>query len=708
MTDAQTARPAGNYHGSVRTANDDPVLDDRGAGAGESGTEAVYADWSAARLLIPLGLAILVIAIGAIVLVRTLFGRDEPVAVAEAVATPGIELFQDATADPATTARELADEVAVALGAGSVASLPFAYEQPADVVGEFERITNGLGGFTLVASAGRLTSDGELRMIGPMKLEWTLDDSTVFSTDGELRLVQVGPDWQVDWDPAVLHSGLTPGDVLLRERVTSSRAPILGAGGFELVGPRPVVEIGVITRDVTSIDELTSRLAPVLGVEPSELGERLRRSPSDSITPIANRRVDGIEPLTAELAALPGVVLTEKTATLTPGDTYGRALLGWAGEVTAEILERSPDHFAIGDIVGRSGLQATYNERLAGLPGFRVRIDRRFPLRDAQGREVAADAEVNIVHLSSPQPPEAVQTTIDHRYQTAAEAALGLTGLPSSMVAVRVSTGEVLAVANGPGAAVENHALTGQYPPGSIFKVVTAYAALEAGVGIAQPIGCPAALTVDGKEFRNSETKDRGTVSVKDAFAHSCNTSFIELGEAMDSGTLPRVARSLGIGADYRLGTPAFAGSVPVPESAVDRAATSFGQGRVLVSPLSMAVMAATVADGVHRPPILVVGAETGGAEAVDAAVVGPLQEMMAAVVDYGTGQALKGVPGGPVHGKTGTAEFGSGDPPPTHAWFVGYQDDVAFAVVVDGGGFGGSVAAPIAAEFLRRAAEQG
>ena len=75
----------------------------------------------------------------------------------------------------------------------------------------------------------------------------------------------------------------------------------------------------------------------------------------------------------------------------------------------------------------------------------------------------------------------------------------------------------------------------------------------------------------------------------------------------------------------------------------------------------------------------------------------------MRAVVTDGTGTALKGVPGPPVHGKTGTAEFGTRNPPDTHAWFTGYQDDVAFAVVVEGGGFGAKVAAPIAADFLER-----
>lgn len=693
----------------VRIADDESALARGGVGSRDVERGDVRADSSAARLFVPLVALVLVAGAGVIVLARTiLFTEDSGRNMGEVAArTDGVV---GAAAESAATASERADAMAEALELSSIADQPYAYDRPMDVAAEFVRITEGLGGFTLAASVGRLVSDGDLRVVGPVDLTWTLSDGTVFATKGELRLVQVGSEWQVDWDPALLHAGLTPGDVFVRERITSPRAPILGAGGFELVGERPVVEVGVITGDVGSIDELSHRLAELLGIDGSELADRLRRSPSKAVTPVVTRRSADIESTAAELALMPGVVLNETTAPLTPNQAYGRALLGWTGEVTAEILAQSPDHFAIGDRVGRSGLQAAYNERLAGLPGFRIRIDRRFPLRDGAGEEIPEDAELNIVHLSAPQPPQALQTTIDDRYQVAADQALQATELPSSLVAVRVSSGEVLAVANGPGAAVENRALTGQYPPGSIFKVVTAYAALEHGGHADQSIGCPGSLIVDGKEFRNAETRDRGTVSLRDAFAYSCNTSFVELGSGLDADSLPRAARSLGIGAEYRLGTSAFSGSVPVPESAVDQAATSFGQGRVLVSPLSMAVMAATVADGTYRPPTLIAGdgvaAEPGGAHPLDQSSTLSLQQMMAAVVDYGTGQALKGLPGGRVHGKTGTAEFGVGDPPPAHAWFAGYQGDIAFAVVVDGGGLGGSVAAPIAADFLRNAAE--
>ncbi|MDH3296137.1 MAG: penicillin-binding transpeptidase domain-containing protein, partial [Acidimicrobiia bacterium] len=580
--------------------------------------------------------------------------------------------------------------------------------QPAEVQNEIQAITAGLGRYMMTAAAGSVVAEDEYRATAPTTLQWTLDDGTMFTTAGRLRLVRVGEDWQIDWDPGVIHDGLAPGDVLVRERVTSPRAPILGAGGFELVGYRPVIQIGVVPRNVPDSGVLADRLAQLFGVDAADIGDLIRRSPSGEVLTLVERRVEVVEPLRAELTTLPGVVLVEAEAMLTPYEGYGRALLGWAGEVTAEILEQSPEYFEVGDIVGRSGLQAAYNEQLAGLPGFRVRIERRFPLRDQSGQEIPADADVNTVYLSAPPPPEALRTTIDHDTQVAAERALAETQLPSALVAVRASTGEVLAVANGPGAAVQNNALTGQFPPGSILKIVTAYAALAQGATPDEQVSCPPATVVDGKEFRNSDGHGFGDVTVRRAFAESCNTTFIQLGLRLDPPTLPGVARLLGVGADYNLGTPAFSGSVPTPGSPVDQAATAFGQGQVLVSPLSMAVMSASVAAGSFNPPVLVTDrAIPGAGQALAPVVVDQLRQMMADVVNGGTGRAAA-APGGQVFGKTGTAEFGNDQPPVTHAWFVGFQGDVAFAVLIEGGGFGGSVAAPIAARFLSLMADQG
>jgi cell division protein FtsI/penicillin-binding protein 2 len=148
------------------------------------------------------------------------------------------------------------------------------------------------------------------------------------------------------------------------------------------------------------------------------------------------------------------------------------------------------------------------------------------------------------------------------------------------------------------------------------------------------------------------------------------------------------------------LGLPTFGGSFPVPSGPVDHAAAALGQGRVEVSPLKMAEVAAAVAAGAWHPPRLLTDAPPGAARPLDPTVVGALQQMMGLVVTEGTGRAAA-LPGSPVHGKTGTAEFGTGVPPRTHAWFIGYRDGLAFAVLVEDAGFGGEVAAPIAAKFL-------
>lgn len=136
----------------------------------------------------------------------------------------------------------------------------------------------------------------------------------------------------------------------------------------------------------------------------------------------------------------------------------------------------------------------------------------------------------------------------------------------------------------------------------------------------------------------------------------------------------------------------------------MDQAASAFGQGRVLVSPVAVAVSTAAVAGGALRSPHLVTEPASAAAAVPPALPGGPvdtLRGLMREVVTSGTGSAVAGVPGGLVAGKTGTAEHGSGPNPPTEAWFTGWQGDIAFCVFVQDGGFGGDVAAPIAARFL-------
>jgi cell division protein FtsI/penicillin-binding protein 2 len=208
---------------------------------------------------------------------------------------------------------------------------------------------------------------------------------------------------------------------------------------------------------------------------------------------------------------------------------------------------------------------------------------------------------------------------------------------------------------------------------------------------------------VGGETFHNFEGETQASLTLEQAFAESCNAAFIGLAAGLPYPSFASTAAQFGIGSDPALGLSAFGGAVPTPTSDAQRAATAIGQANVLVSPLDMAVVAATVDAGSLHRPRLVVGAadDTAAVEPLDPTVVADLRTMMAAVVDSPQGTAAgAGLPAG-TYGKTGTAEFGTANPPQTHAWFIGYQGNLAFAVLVVGGGIGGAVAAPLAAKFL-------
>ncbi|MGL5853512.1 MAG: penicillin-binding transpeptidase domain-containing protein, partial [Phycicoccus sp.] len=290
----------------------------------------------------------------------------------------------------------------------------------------------------------------------------------------------------------------------------------------------------------------------------------------------------------------------------------------------------------------------------------------------------------------------------------AAEAALAGSGLdvPAAIVAVDVPTGEVLAAANSPTSGFDR-ALTGRYAPGSTFKVATTYAYLTRGITNPQArVACPASATVDGREFRNFAGESiSGSPTFFQDFTVSCNTAFVGLSARLGAGDLQAAARALGIGADWgdSLGvTGAFAGSVPATTGGTDAAAAAIGQGRSEVSPLSLAVMAGSVGRGTFIPPVLVrQEGEAPTPAPLDGGAVTQLRSMMASVVSSGTADVLRGTPGGVVRAKTGTAEFGSDPAAPPRVWVVGYQGTVAFAVLVEQGRSGGTVAAPVAKAFL-------
>jgi len=217
-------------------------------------------------------------------------------------------------------------------------------------------------------------------------------------------------------------------------------------------------------------------------------------------------------------------------------------------------------------------------------------------------------------------------------------------------------------------------------------------------------VACPGSVNLGGRVVPNENGFDLGTVSMTTAFAQSCNTVFAPLSVKLPGGALAETASQFGIGQAWRLPVTSYSGSIPADSTSVaERAAEGYGQGQDLVSPFAEALMAATIAHGSVPSPSLVVGepaSPRASPTALSPSVQSALKQYARAVVTQGTATNLNNVPGGPVYGKTGTAEYG-GTPPKAHSWFTGYQGDVAFSVFVYGGQSDGQLANPLAQTFL-------
>jgi cell division protein FtsI/penicillin-binding protein 2 len=554
----------------------------------------------------------------------------------------------------------------------------------------------------VTAQAAQPTADDNVSQAA-LTVTWQLPGDQAWTYQSSVNVNNIDGTWLLAWKPAVVQPSLGAGDVLQYTRLSPTRASILDGAGQPIITARPVVDIGLEAGKVVNPDTTAKEMSTILGVDAPSLATRIRGSASDEFVDVITLRQPDFDKVAAAINAIPGVILRDLTEPLSPSHDFARSLLGTVGPVTEEIVDASNGRYVSGDVGGLGGLEKDFDASLGGTPGFEI---------DA----VHTAAPPTVVYKQQPVAGTPLQTTLDQQVEAAADAALGsITTQPSALVAVRVSTGQVIAVANGPAGGGFDTALLGQIVPGSAFKIVTTTALLEQGFNVNTSVPCLPQILVEGKTFHNYEGEQLGSVPFHTDFAKSCNTAFISLSSKVGGSILPDTAKSLGIGACWSLGTPAFDGSVSLPTDQVDLAATSFGQGSTLVSPVSLAVAAATVARGSYIAPQLVLNgapssctAPTSAAAPLNSTVVSHLHSLMREVVTSGTAEVLAKAPGAPVMAKTGTAEYGPGATPKTHAWLVGYQGDIAFAVYVQDGQSGGTVAAPVALAFLQNLAASG
>ena len=555
-----------------------------------------------------------------------------------------------------------------------------------------------------VAPAGSTTSAASSleRAVATATVTWQLDADHTWTYDTQIPLqrgtaADPGGGWRIDWKPSVIHPALTGPGILRTRRVAAVRGNINGLDGQPLVGQRDVVEVGIQPSRAPNPADTARLVAALVKVDPVDLVNRVQAAKPDAFVSVVTLRRDAYDAVRAQIQPLPGTVFREDKQSLAPSKDFARALLGSVGEASKEDIDASKGTIMTGDVIGRSGLQAAQNQVLAGSPGLTVEVVPAPPGEPKAIKEFPAMAG------------KAVTVTLDPRVQLIADAVMAGAPKPAALVAIRPSTGDVLAVANGPtGANGFNRAMIGHYPPGSTFKVASGFGLFEKGVTLDTPVDCPASITI-GKVFKNAGGEVLGTVPFRKDFAESCNTAFVGQSKTISGQELSDAATKLGY-RKFDLGVPVFGGDVPVSTDPTEHAANMIGQGKVDASPFAVAVVSASVAAGHSVHPRLIVDpakppAPPGPADALAPLSIAQLREAMRLVVTEGTATVMAGTPGGDVSGKTGTAEFGNDSPPRTHAWFTGFQGDVAFAVLVEDGGFGASAAAPLARDFLTKLA---
>lgn len=413
-------------------------------------------------------------------------------------------------------------------------------------------------------------------------------------------------------------------------------------------------------------------------------------------------------PERAPILARDGTPLAEGPASArgSPLGAVADDVAGTVGLPTAEQAERLEElGFQAGTLTGESGLEQAFDERLLGVPGGVLLA-------------VPQAGEPRAIARSKPRSSEPLRTTLDPGLQSAAVGALG--GLFGGVAVLDAQNGEVRALAG--------IAYSAPQPPGSTFKIITTVAALEQdAVSLDEEFPVASSAIVGGREITNANEELCGGTFVE-SFAHSCNSVFAPLGAEVGGRKLVEVAERFGWNSSPTLfATEAIEAIAPpastIPtrlESELDAGVSAIGQGEVLATPLQMASVAQAIAARGRRMPTPMtkepeLQPDAQPVRVADREIAKTIRDLMIEVVKQGTGTSAA-LPDVQVAGKTGTAELGPdpdatappGEPVPQEvdAWFIAFapaeRAKLAVGVmIVDAGGSGGEIAAPIAREVL-------
>ena len=482
------------------------------------------------------------------------------------------------------------------------------------------------------------------------------------------------------------------------QRTLSLRAPrgvVFDRAGRVLVENRYSLNISLVREQVEDLDRSIRLLALVTGIDERAVRDVVDRHRTDPayrpIVIIRDASLAQVASVAARKLELPGVVVEQIPTRYYPTETLAAHSFGYVGEITdAQLAATDGEGLRSGAIVGQSGVEQSYNDLLMGTDGT------RHVVVNSVGREIETIGEA--LRAEGHQ----IQLTLDYDLQKAAEAAFTLAGYVGAAVVLDPRSGEVLSLVSLPAYdpnafalgidhdtwtdlnanelhPLQNRALQGRYSPGSTFKLIMTVAALEEGV--ADPdfmVNCRGGGSFYGRFFRCHTT--HGTVTMDEAIEKSCNTYFYTLGSLLDIDQIHKWATAFGLGELSGIDLPHEVQGL-MPSTAWKRErhgekwypgetiSVSIGQGQVSVTPISMAVMMATAANGGTRvTPRLLKAVNDGSgwrpASAPPSSVVGLQPEtvdtlhrgLWMAVNRQGTGRRGR-ILGRDVMGKTGTAQ---------------------------------------------------
>ena len=507
------------------------------------------------------------------------------------------------------------------------------------------------------------------------------------------------------------------------QRTLSLRAPrgvVFDRGGRVLVENRYSLNISLVRELVEDLDQSLRLLAHVTDINEETVREIVEYHHNDPdyrpIVIIPDASLTQVASVAVRKVELPGVVVEQIPTRYYPTKTLAAHLFGYVGEVNDAQLEQAEfNELERGDIVGQSGIERAYNQLLMGTDGT------RHVVVNSVGREVETISEV------LPAEGQQLRLTLDYDLQKAAVEAFELAGFSGAAVVLEPRSGEVLALASRPAydpnafalridqaawatltadalRPLQNRALQGRYSPGSTFKLVMAIAALEEGV--IEPdfkVNCRGGGAFYGRFFRCHAR--HGTVALEEAIEKSCNTYFYTLGTLLDIDEIHRWATTFGLGELSGIDLPyEVQGLMPSRSEKRERVgkpwypgetiSVAIGQGPVSVTPISLAVMMAMIANGGTRVVPRLLEAWNDGTGWQRVAPVAPsvtttLQPetievlhrgLWRAVNRQGTGRRGR-IVGREVMGKTGTAQListkgkaAAGDTERDlrdHGWFV-------------------------------------